>query len=115
MIERECPCKVNLLLHVLGKRPDGFHELETVLRPVAGRRLPRIGCSIFFAGPSRAGDGPRRKDCAPGMFPRAAGNFYPAGPSGVWSVDPLGLRSAGPGFRGLGAAWPGAATGGAAP
>lgn len=35
MIERECPCKVNLLLNVLGKRPDGFHELETVLQPVA--------------------------------------------------------------------------------
>ena len=28
------PCKVNLLLNILGKRPDGFHELETVLHPV---------------------------------------------------------------------------------
>ena len=28
------PCKVNLLLNILGKRPDGFHELETVLQPV---------------------------------------------------------------------------------
>ncbi len=31
---RNSPCKVNLLLNVLGKRPDGFHELETVLLPV---------------------------------------------------------------------------------
>jgi 4-diphosphocytidyl-2-C-methyl-D-erythritol kinase len=27
-------CKVNLLLSILGKRPDGFHELETVMQPV---------------------------------------------------------------------------------
>ena len=28
------PCKVNLVLNILGKRPDGFHELETVMQPV---------------------------------------------------------------------------------
>ena len=28
-------CKVNLLLTVLGRRRDGFHELETLLHPVA--------------------------------------------------------------------------------
>ncbi|MBM3880756.1 MAG: 4-(cytidine 5'-diphospho)-2-C-methyl-D-erythritol kinase [Verrucomicrobia bacterium] len=32
--ELASPCKVNLLLNILGKRPDGFHELETVLYPV---------------------------------------------------------------------------------
>ena len=31
---RPSPCKVNLLLNVLGRRADGFHELETVLHPV---------------------------------------------------------------------------------
>jgi 4-diphosphocytidyl-2-C-methyl-D-erythritol kinase len=34
MLETESFCKVNLLLNVLGKRPDGFHELETILQPV---------------------------------------------------------------------------------
>jgi 4-diphosphocytidyl-2-C-methyl-D-erythritol kinase len=34
-LERSSPCKVNLLLNILGRRPDGFHELETVLQPVA--------------------------------------------------------------------------------
>ncbi len=34
-IEKESPCKVNLLLNILGKRTDGFHELETVIHPVA--------------------------------------------------------------------------------
>jgi 4-diphosphocytidyl-2-C-methyl-D-erythritol kinase len=33
-LEKHSPCKVNLLLNILGKRPDGFHELETVLQPV---------------------------------------------------------------------------------
>ena len=33
-LEKNCPCKVNLLLNILGKRPDGFHELETLIHPV---------------------------------------------------------------------------------
>ncbi len=31
---RLSPCKINLLLNVLGRRSDGFHNLETVLLPV---------------------------------------------------------------------------------
>ena len=34
-LEKKSPCKVNLLLNILGKRPDGFHELETVLHPAS--------------------------------------------------------------------------------
>jgi len=30
----ESPCKVNLILNILGRRPDGFHELETIMQPV---------------------------------------------------------------------------------
>jgi 4-diphosphocytidyl-2-C-methyl-D-erythritol kinase len=33
-LEKSSPCKVNLLLNILGRRPDGFHELETVMQPV---------------------------------------------------------------------------------
>jgi 4-diphosphocytidyl-2-C-methyl-D-erythritol kinase len=33
-LEKQSPCKLNLLLNILGKRPDGFHELETVMHPV---------------------------------------------------------------------------------
>lgn len=33
-LEKRSPCKVNLLLNILGRRADGFHELETVLHPV---------------------------------------------------------------------------------
>jgi len=33
-LNKKSPCKVNLLLNILGRRADGFHELETVLQPV---------------------------------------------------------------------------------
>jgi 4-diphosphocytidyl-2-C-methyl-D-erythritol kinase len=33
-LDKESPCKINLLLNILGRRPDGFHELETVMHPV---------------------------------------------------------------------------------
>jgi len=34
ILEKVSPCKVNLLLNILGRRADGFHELETVFHPV---------------------------------------------------------------------------------
>jgi 4-diphosphocytidyl-2-C-methyl-D-erythritol kinase len=33
-LQIQSPCKVNLLLNILGKRPDGFHQLETVMYPL---------------------------------------------------------------------------------
>lgn len=33
-LEKTSPCKVNLILNILGRRPDGFHALETVMQPV---------------------------------------------------------------------------------
>jgi 4-diphosphocytidyl-2-C-methyl-D-erythritol kinase len=38
------PGKLNLFLHVLGKRSDGYHELQTVFRLVA--RADRIGIGL---------------------------------------------------------------------
>ena len=34
MLRRESPCKVNLLLNILGRRADGYHDLETLFIPV---------------------------------------------------------------------------------
>lgn len=34
-LTRQSPGKINLLLNILGRRPDGFHELETVFLPIA--------------------------------------------------------------------------------
>ncbi len=33
-ITRHCPAKVNLLLKILGKRPDHFHELLTIMQTI---------------------------------------------------------------------------------
>lgn len=33
-MEIRSPAKINLLLNILGRRPDGFHKLETLLHPV---------------------------------------------------------------------------------
>jgi 4-diphosphocytidyl-2-C-methyl-D-erythritol kinase len=46
-LDKKSPCKVNLILNILGKRADGFHELETLMHPVAAcddlsfARVPR--------------------------------------------------------------------------
>lgn len=54
-LTKRSPCKVNLLLNILGKRPDGFHELETVMHPVAlfdelsftrGGKAIQLSCSL---------------------------------------------------------------------
>lgn len=37
ILEKLSGCKVNLLLNILGRRADGFHELETVMQPVGIR------------------------------------------------------------------------------
>jgi len=34
VIEAAAPAKINLTLRVLGKRPDGFHEIETLIVPL---------------------------------------------------------------------------------
>ncbi|MBC8002804.1 MAG: 4-(cytidine 5'-diphospho)-2-C-methyl-D-erythritol kinase [Opitutaceae bacterium] len=33
-VEKTSPCKVNLILNILGRRSDGYHELETIMQPV---------------------------------------------------------------------------------
>jgi 4-diphosphocytidyl-2-C-methyl-D-erythritol kinase len=57
-LEKLSPCKVNLLLNILGKRADGFHELETVLYPV------RLFDRLIFV---RIGRGIKLSCNAPGL------------------------------------------------
>jgi 4-diphosphocytidyl-2-C-methyl-D-erythritol kinase len=45
------PAKLNLLLHVLGRRPDGLHELQTVFRLID--RCDRVGISVRDDGAIR--------------------------------------------------------------
>lgn len=41
-------CKINLGLHITGKRPDGFHELETVFYPVQLKDIVEVVTSTEF-------------------------------------------------------------------
>ena len=57
-----CPAKLNLFLEVLGKRPDGYHEIETVLTPapmvedeVTASIAPYPGVSLTVEGGARWG------------------------------------------------------------
>lgn len=56
-VVKDCPAKLNLFLEILGRRPDGYHELSTVmapvgvydtleLRPARGFRLEVEGASL---------------------------------------------------------------------
>lgn len=62
-LERLSPCKVNLLLNILSRRPDGFHELETVFQPVAicdtltVETSPSAGITLTCSQPALPVDG----------------------------------------------------------
>jgi 4-diphosphocytidyl-2-C-methyl-D-erythritol kinase len=45
------PAKLNLFLHVLGRRPDGYHELQTVFRLI--ERSDRVGIALRADGEIR--------------------------------------------------------------
>jgi len=45
------PAKLNLFLHVLGRRPDGYHELQTVFRLID--RCDRVGVAVRADGEIR--------------------------------------------------------------
>lgn len=54
------PCKINLGLRVLGKRKDGYHDLQTVFYPVGIRDaleiIPSTAVSLHVTGKSIPGD-----------------------------------------------------------
>ncbi len=35
MIRVQCPAKINLTLKVTGKRPDGFHNIESIMQTIS--------------------------------------------------------------------------------
>ena len=87
-VEIEAPAKVNLVLDVLGRRPDGFHDLDTLFQAVSLADVVRLtlgdddGRNARVEGapdPARGGHGtsggPRPGDAAPGSAPwvRSAG------------------------------------------
>ena len=68
-LERLSPCKVNLLLNILGRRADGFHELESVMHPI------RVFDRLTF---SRAAQGIQLTCSSPGLPTDARNLVYRA-------------------------------------
>ncbi|MBL6763594.1 MAG: 4-(cytidine 5'-diphospho)-2-C-methyl-D-erythritol kinase [Verrucomicrobiae bacterium] len=72
----QSPCKINLLLNILRKREDGFHEMETVMQPVA--LFDELEFSETAAGIVIDGSHPELKSDAGNLIYRAAESFLDA-------------------------------------
>jgi 4-diphosphocytidyl-2-C-methyl-D-erythritol kinase len=106
MLEIESPCKVNLVLNILGKRADGFHELESIMLPVPLNDRLRLaqaasGITLTCTDRSLAVD-------ATNLVHRAATAFLSA--SGITSGLTLHLEKRIPMAAGLGGGSGNAAT-----
>jgi 4-diphosphocytidyl-2-C-methyl-D-erythritol kinase len=75
-LELASPCKINLLLNILGKRADGFHELETVMQPVG--ICDRLSFTRQPAGIQLTCDHPELPVDAGNLVYRAAAAFFQA-------------------------------------
>ena len=76
MLARSSPCKINLLLNILGRRPDGFHELETVMHPV--QLCDELTFESTAAGVSLTCSDPALAVDATNLVHRAATSFLKA-------------------------------------
>jgi len=72
-LEIYAPCKINLLLNVLGRRADAFHEIETVLYPVPV--FDRLRFEISPDGVTLSSDDPALPVGKPNLVVRAAEAF----------------------------------------
>jgi 4-diphosphocytidyl-2-C-methyl-D-erythritol kinase len=67
LVER-APAKVNLTLHVLGRRPDGYHELESLVAFAGAgdtlRLTPGQALSLAVDGPTAGAAGPDASNLA---------------------------------------------------
>ena len=64
-LELKSHCKVNFLLNILGKRSDGFHELETLMHPVPVHDVLKL---------ERGGSG-IRLTCSDALLPTDSSNL----------------------------------------
>jgi 4-diphosphocytidyl-2-C-methyl-D-erythritol kinase len=100
------PAKLNLMLHVVGRRPDGYHELQTVFQLVDLR--DRITIQVRDDGVINRGSGPAGVAEADDLAVRAARALQAA--SGTRLGADLSIRKAIPVGGGLGGGSSDAAT-----
>lgn len=75
-LHKKSPCKVNLLLNILGKRPDGFHELETIFHHV--NLCDELAFERAAAGIRLTCSDPALPADSKNLVYRAAGAFFAA-------------------------------------
>jgi 4-diphosphocytidyl-2-C-methyl-D-erythritol kinase len=75
-LQKHSPCKVNLLLNILGRRLDGFHSLETIFHPV--NLCDRITFARSAAGIQLTCNDPGLPTDAGNLVHRAAAAFLNA-------------------------------------
>ncbi len=85
MIVEKAPAKLNLALHVRGRRDDGYHELETLFAFVEAGDMVRVAAGEGFSvtGPFAAalsGEGDN-------LVTRAAARFAEAFGGGPWAIE----------------------------
>jgi 4-diphosphocytidyl-2-C-methyl-D-erythritol kinase len=68
-----CPAKVNLYLRVVGRRPDGYHELVTVMQPLT--LADELTVTLAGEGISLTCDGPELPQGEDNLVWRAARQF----------------------------------------
>jgi 4-diphosphocytidyl-2-C-methyl-D-erythritol kinase len=73
-LARPSSCKVNLLLNILGKRADGFHELETVMQPL--RLCDEIAFERTASGIELTCSDPELPTDSSNLVHRAAASFF---------------------------------------
>ena len=85
MITERAPAKLNLALHVRGRRADGYHELETLFAFVEAGDVVRVSEGEGFAvtGPFAAALGGEGDN----LVTRAAARFAEAFGGGPWAIE----------------------------
>jgi 4-diphosphocytidyl-2-C-methyl-D-erythritol kinase len=65
-----CRAKLNLILEIVGRRPDGYHDLATIVHPIS--LADELTIEPFGTVPSRSG-GTRTVPCSPSEPPASRG------------------------------------------
>lgn len=80
-VEVLTPAKLNLFLEVLARRPDGFHEIETLMAPIGRYDMVRLSPSADGRIILRIDDEPIRAS-GPGIETGPSSTTFPSTPSG---------------------------------
>ncbi|MFN0019778.1 MAG: 4-(cytidine 5'-diphospho)-2-C-methyl-D-erythritol kinase [Pirellulaceae bacterium] len=81
-VEVQAPAKINLFLEILAKRPDGYHEIETLISPIGlydslsfcPSESPEVQLDCRWAA-GLVRNQPRQEECSLGDLPPAEKNI----------------------------------------